>query len=188
MASGMFLAAITYSLLQCYYTIQFVITQYSLTKIFGGDRLGMFLAVFYHIFLITVLLHNTVTKINGYDQWQKASGCFKKGSQVFHHLEQPYRVQRWSRFVNRTFLRWDMEFRNGVFSEWRHGFRPPSYCLPHSIPHLHIESRENLWCSFSVVVDLDLVLVRTYVRTDVRTNGRVTHRDGSGLWPRHLKK
>ena len=63
MASGMFLAVCYHVFLitvLCYYTIQFVITQYGLTKIFGGDRLGMFLAVFYHIFLITVLLHNTV--------------------------------------------------------------------------------------------------------------------------------
>ena len=37
-----------------------VITQYGLTKIFGGDRLEVFLAVYYHILLITVLLHNTV--------------------------------------------------------------------------------------------------------------------------------
>ena len=37
-----------------------VTVQYSLTKINGGDRSGMFLAVGYHVFLITVLLHNTV--------------------------------------------------------------------------------------------------------------------------------
>ena len=36
------------------------------------------------------------------------------------------------------------------------------YCLPHSMVHLHIESRENPWCGFSISVDLDLVLVRTY--------------------------
>ena len=35
------------------------------------------------------------------------------------------------------------------------------YCLPHSMVHLHIESRENLWCGFSVAVDFDLVLVQT---------------------------
>ena len=78
------LFAITYSLLLCYYTIPFdkdlwwlqagnvfscllshipcygVITQYRLTKIFGGDKLGMFLAVCYRLFLITVLLHNSL--------------------------------------------------------------------------------------------------------------------------------
>lgn len=43
-----------YFLLLCYYTIA-----YSLTKINGGDWSGMFLTVFYHIFLI-MLLHNIV--------------------------------------------------------------------------------------------------------------------------------
>ena len=76
--------AINYSLLLCYYKIQFdkpqwqewvwnvfscllscipyycVITQDSLTNLNGRDRSGMFLAVYYHVFLITVLLHNTV--------------------------------------------------------------------------------------------------------------------------------
>ena len=64
-----------------------VITQYSLTKINGGDRSGMFLAVCYHIFLITMLLHSTVcvitqyilTKINGGDR----SGMFLA---VCYHL------------------------------------------------------------------------------------------------------
>ena len=39
------------------------------------------------------------------------------------------------------------------------------YCLPHSMQHPHIESRENPWCGFSVVVDLDLILGRTNKRT-----------------------
>ena len=29
--------------------------------------------------------------------------------------------------------------------------------------HLHIKSRDNPWCVFSVAVDLDLVLGRTYL-------------------------
>ena len=49
--SGMFFAIPSHILCYC------VITQYSLTKINGGDRWGMFLAVCHHVFLITVLLH-----------------------------------------------------------------------------------------------------------------------------------
>ena len=48
------------------------------------------------------------------------------------------------------------------------------YCLPHSMLHLHIKSRDNPWCGFSVAVDLDLVLGRTDVRTDVQTYRRTS--------------
>ena len=48
------------------------------------------------------------------------------------------------------------------------------YCLPHSMVHLHIESRENLWCGFSVAVDLDLVLSRTYVLLSTRSKSTAT--------------
>ena len=47
-----------------------VITQYGVTKIFGGDRLGIFLAVFYHISHIPyycVITQYSLTKINGGD-------------------------------------------------------------------------------------------------------------------------
>ena len=51
-----------FSYLLSHISYYYVITQYSFIKINGGDRSGMFLAVFYHIFLISMLLHSTVKR------------------------------------------------------------------------------------------------------------------------------
>ena len=67
----------------------YVITQYSLTKINSSDRSGMFLAVCYHIFLITMLLHITqysLTKINGGDR----SGMFLAICYTYYYVITQY--------------------------------------------------------------------------------------------------